>query len=88
MNIGFVLMYVFVFCVIAYFINYGKSENTIAKAIFLKSIAYFYLAIALLIGFCTGGDVERYTVGLTLGIAIIEGSIAWKEGLKNINSHK
>lgn len=83
MDIGFILAYVVIFCVIAYFLNFGKSERTISKAILLKGIAYFYLAIALLIGVCTGGNVERSTVGLTLGIAIIEGSIALKEGWKN-----
>ena len=45
---------------------------------------YFYLAIAIFINTYFGRDTNRYITGLTLGIAIIEGSTAVKDGIEKL----
>lgn len=48
----------------------------------IKGMAYIYLALSVLYNVWTNGNAERYVTGLTLGIAIIEGVTAFKDGFK------
>ena len=82
MDIGYVITYVLIFTIIAYGINFSKSEKSISMMLMLKGIAYIYLAGSVLYNVWTNGSVERYVTGLTLGIAIIEGVTALREGVK------
>ena len=84
MDIGYILTYVVCFIVIACGINLSKSKKSVSIALMLKGFAYFYLAIAIFINVLNGGNAERYVTGLTLGIAIIEGSTALKDGIEKI----
>lgn len=80
--IQYILTYVVIFFAIAGGINLSKKPKTVSIMLGIKGIAYFYLAIAIFVNVLCGGDTERYITGLTLGIAIIEGSTAIKEGIK------
>lgn len=82
MDIGYILTYVVCFGVIACGINFSKNKRSISMMLMLKGIAYFYLAIAIFINVLNGGNAERYVMGLTLGIAIIEGTTALKSGIE------
>ena len=84
MDFGFILTYVVCFVIIAYGINYSKSKRTVANMTIAKGIMYFYLAIAIFINTYFGRDTHRYITGLTLGIAIIEGSTAVKDGIEKL----
>lgn len=88
MDIGYVLTYVVCFIIIACGINFGKSKGSISIMLMLKGIAYFYLAIAIFVNVLNGGNAERYVTGLTLGIAIIEGSTALKDGIRKVREAK
>lgn len=48
----------------------------------IKGIAYIYLAWSILYNVWTNGNTERYVTGLTLGIAIVEGVTALKDGIE------
>lgn len=69
------------FVIIAYGINFSKSKRTIANMIVAKGIVYIFLAGAIFVNVCGKGNVERDVTGLTLGIAIIEGSTALRDGI-------
>lgn len=84
MDIGYILTYVVCFGVIACGINFSKSKRSISMMLMMKGIAYFYLAIAIFVNVLNGGNAERYVTGLTLGIAIIEGTTAFKSGIDKI----
>lgn len=52
-----------------------------------KGVLYFFLAIAVFVNVCTKGNTERSVTGLTLGIAIIEGSTALKDGIEKMKQY-
>ena len=82
--IQYIITYIVIFLVIAGGINLSKNVKTVSKMLVIKGIAYFYLAIAIFVNVLCGGNTERYITGLTLGIAIIEGSTAIKEAIKKM----
>lgn len=86
MDIGYILTYVVCFIIIACGINFNKNDKGVSIMLMIKGIAYIYLAGSVLYNVWTNGNAERYVTGLTLGIAIIEGVTAFKEGVeKNKN---
>ena len=87
MDVGYILTYVVCFSIIAYGINFRKSKRSISVMLLLKGFAYFYLAIAIFVNVLNGGTAERYVTGLTLGIAIIEGTTALKNGIEKIREN-
>lgn len=84
MDIGYILVYVVCFGIIAGGINFSKNKKSISMMLMMKGIAYFYLAISIFVNILNGGNAERYVTGLTLGIAIIEGTTAFKSGVEKI----
>ena len=82
MDIGYILTYVVCFIVIACGINFCKSDRSVSMMLMIKGMAYIYLALSVLYNVWTNGNAERYVTGLTLGIAIIEGVTAFKDGFK------
>ena len=82
MDIGYILTYVVCFIVIACGINFSKSAKSASMMLMIKGIAYIYLAWSILYNVWTNGNAERYVTGLTLGIAIIEGVTALKDGIE------
>ena len=82
MDIGYILTYVVCFIVIACGINFSKSDRSVSMMLMIKGMAYIYLALSVLYNVWTNGNAERYVTGLTLGIAIIEGVTAVKDGFK------
>lgn len=84
MDIGFILTYIVCFTIVACGINLSKNKKSISMMLMAKGIVYFYLAIAIFINILCNGNAERYVIGLTLGIAIIEGSTALKDGIEKM----
>ena len=82
MDIGYILTYVVCFIVIACGINFSKSAKSTSMMLMIKGIAYIYWAWSILYNVWTNGNTERYVTGLTLGIAIVEGVTALKDGIE------
>lgn len=87
MDIGYIVTFVICFIIIAYGINFSKNRQTNANMLVAKGVVYFFLAIAVFVNVCSAGNVERYVTGLTLGIAIIEGSTALKDGIEKLKQY-
>lgn len=87
MDIGYILAYVICFIIIAYGINFSKNKKSNANMLVAKGVLYFFLAIAVFVNVCTKGNTERFVTGLTLGIAIIEGSTALKDGIEKLKQY-
>ena len=84
MDINFIITFVGIFTIIAIWINFGRKAKSVSMALMLKGMAYFYLAISLFISVLNDGNPGIYATGLTLGIAIIEGTTALKSGIDKI----
>lgn len=88
MDIVSIIFYVSVFSVIACGLNLKIWKKSYAYALIFKGIAYIYLAIAIIVNVLSNGNADKYVTGLTLGIAIIEGSTAIKDGIEKIKNTK
>lgn len=88
MDITSIIFYISVFSIISCGLNLKKWEGSFAKALMLKGIAYIYLAFAILVNILNSGNAEKYVTGLTLGIAIVEGSTAIKSGIEKVKNTK
>lgn len=87
MDIGYIITFVICFIIIAYGINFSKNRKTNANMLVAKGVWYFFLAAAVFINVCSKGNAERFVTGLTLGIAIIEGSTALKDGIEKLKQY-
>ncbi len=82
-TIQFVLSYVVVPLIISIGIINGKSKGNVkslAMMVMVKGIFYFYLAIASFVGYLNV-ETDRYIVGYTISLAIIEGASAVYDGI-------
>lgn len=82
MDIGYIVTFVLYFIALAGMINLTNNKKCISVGLTIKGISYFCLAFVIFVSVWLDKSADRYITGLTLGIAIIEGSSAVKDGIK------
>lgn len=84
---NFVLTYVIIPMIVGIGIILGKGKRNIQRIrimVGMKGIFYFYLAISTFVSYFGEAEMNKFAVGLTIAIAIIEGCTALADVLFEI----
>lgn len=83
MNIGFIMTYVVCPVVIAIGAVWGKKNNNkqiVGRMLVAKGLFYLYCAGANFVNYIKEDYAIRYVIGLTIGIALMEGIVGIYDG--------
>lgn len=87
MDSSFYFTYILVPILLSILYCYAKKNDkhrTIGQYNFLKGLFYFYLVISIILNYNT----ERYVTGLTICIAILEGTTGIITGIESMKLRK
>lgn len=90
MDVGFIMTYIIIPIVIGIGVLSGRKHNTklrVGIAFGMKGIFYLYCAVANIYHYIDNDWTDRYVIGLTVALAIMEGLTGISDSIERVKEY-